>query len=80
MKSYEAKSNYKNKNANNMTCRYCKLPGSFEDERHLTRCRMLNNDNESANIDDIYSHLDEQIKFMKYFKKIHIKCQLLEEL
>ena len=64
-----------------MTCRYCKSPGSFEDERHLTECLMLNNDNSSdVNIDDIYKNLDEQIKFIKYFEKIHIKCQLLEEL
>ena len=69
-RSYDVKANYKKKFAHNMTCRYCKSSGSYEDERHLTECLMLNNDNSSdVNIDDIYKNLDEQIKFIKYFEK-----------
>ena len=74
IKSYEVKSNYKKKYAHDMTCRYCKLPDSFEDERHLTRCLMLNDENDKVNIEDIYSNLEKQINFIKYFEKIHIKC------
>ena len=80
-KSYDVKSNYKKKYEHNMTCRSCNLPGSFEDERHLTQCPTINIDNPNElNIEDIYSKLDDQVKFIKYFEKIHIKRQLLEEL
>ena len=78
--SYDVKANYKKKYVHDMTCRSCKINDSYEDITHLTICRTLNDDKLSyANPEDIYSNLDKQIQFIKYFEKIDLKRKLLEE-
>ena len=64
-----------------MLCRLCKLKDSYEDIRYLTMYQTLNDDKHCyKDPEDIYSNLEKQIKFIKYFEKIHLKRQLLEEL
>ena len=79
--SYDVKSNFKKKYSQDMKCRSCNIEGSYEDIRHLTECLILNDDKpKDEDPEDIYSNLEKQIKFIKYFEKIHLKRQLLDEL
>ena len=43
-RSFDVKSNYKSLFSENMTCRICKDPNSYEDEIHTFNCDVLTKD------------------------------------
>ena len=80
-RSYPVKSNFKYK-YDNMICRTCEDPTSYEDERHLSLCVKLKDEINGVQIDffDVFGPLQYQVKFIETFKKIDRKWKLLLEL
>ena len=83
-KIYDVKSNFKNRFNNNMRCRICMLPDSYENESHLLKCSDLVDNLSSAEsnlkLEDIYGTLETQVRFIKHFDKIHSRRKLMLEL
>ena len=81
-RSYPVKSNYKSQFEQNMTCRSCRHPSSYENVDHLLVCEIFENETEGIQLyfEDVFQPLQTQIKFIKIFKKIHNKRELLFEL
>ena len=69
-RSYPVKSNFKTQYVgDNMTCRICADPSSYEDEIHLTLCSKLKceTDGQPLDFNDVFGPLPKQIKFIKQF-------------
>ena len=83
-KMYDVKSNFRQKYSHNMSCRSCKLDNTYEDIRHLISCEALkiniNPKSQGISVEDMYGGLESQIKFVKFFEKIHTKRQILQDL
>ena len=84
-RNFPVKSNYKSMyDSNNMTCRICQDPQSYEDEIHTFQyCKELTKDltiSGNVKFHDIYEDLDHQICAMKNFMKIINKRNLILEL
>ena len=83
-KIYDVKSNFKNRFNNNMRCRICMLPESYENESHLLKCSdlMYNLSSAESNLklEVIYGTLDTQVLFIESFDKIHSRRKLMLEL
>ena len=82
-RNMNTKSNMKSAfDQNDMSCRLCCLPDSYEDEDHLIHCDelVIQDNQEDYKFDDVFSELDIQIKFVKFFTKIIERRKLLFEL
>ena len=81
-RSYPVKSNFKTQYEGDMTCRVCLDPSSYEDEIHLTLCPKLKSETDGHNLDvnDVFGPLSKQIYFIKQFKQISRKRDLLLEM
>ena len=84
-RSFDVKSNYKTLFKDNMSCRICRDPNSYEDEDHtFFRCSDLKHDSDTNTHDikfeDIYSDLENQIRAIKYFRNIADKRKIILEL
>ena len=69
--SFLVKSNYKTQFGEDMSCRGCHDPDSYEDEIHLTKsCRFLENERGKnvLEFNDVFGSLRKQIEFIKKFK------------
>ena len=81
-RSYFVKSNYKSQFGQNMTCRSCLHPSSFENVDHLLVCEKFKDETDGIQLhfEDVYGPLEKQIQFIKIFKKLDSKRTLLFEL
>ena len=81
--SFLVKSNYKTQFGEDMSCRGCHDPDSYEDEIHLTKsCRFLENERGKnvLEFNDVFGSLRKQIEFIKKFKLLARKWNLMLEL
>ena len=78
------KSNFKSLHKDDMKCRLCEEPGSYEDEIHtFHNCPALIEDEEkdqSIKFEDIFANIDQQVIAIKYFMKCINKRKLMLEL
>ena len=82
-RNLNTKSNMKSSfDKDDMSCRLCKLPDSYEDENHLIKyCELeIQDDQNNFKFDDIFADLETQIKIVKFFTKIIERRKLLFEL
>ena len=80
--TFQVKTNYQYLHRDNMICRACSDPQSVESEDHFSRsCHQFANERngENLNCEDVFSSLDDQISFIKKFKIIARKWNLLLE-
>ena len=72
---------YKN---DDMTCRICQLPDTFEDETHtFFGCEVLTKDIDGVKgikYTDIFDVLSKQIDAIKYLMKIIVRLDLILEI
>ena len=82
--SYDVKSNYKSFHKDDMKCRICEDPMSYEDEIHtFQNCPALIEDEEkdrTIKFEDIFANIDHQVCAIKYFMKFINKRKLILEL
>ena len=79
-RSFDVKSNYKSLFSENMTCRICKDPNSYEDEIHTFNCDVLTKDESmdpSIKLEHIFGSLKQQIKATKHYFKLMQKRRLI---
>ena len=87
-RTFDVKTNYRNKFKFNMFCRICENQTEEESERHLLKCsKILNHldkniDIANAKYESIYSdNLEEQVLITKVFHSIlKIRLKLLNEM
>ena len=67
-RTYECKTNYKNKYGSDLSCFVCKAEDS---QQHLLQCELASDVNtEGLEYSDIFSSIDKQVKIVKALKKI----------
>ena len=74
------KTNFKNKYGENLECRACSVAMSLENENHLAKfCPKFTQERGPVDIkyEDVFGDLEEQVNFVKHFKPIARKFQLL---
>ena len=78
-RSYSIEENFKNQYEGNMICRICLDPSTVESLSHLISCKKLGKEMGGAqlNLEDIYGPLHAQIKFIKIFKRISEKREVI---
>ena len=72
-RNFNVKSNYKTQYSDDMTCRICCDPKSYENEIHTFQCEKLLSDIEiedGIKFDDIFGNLESQIRVMNSY--IHV--------
>ena len=79
--SYPVKANFHSQYSD-MICRSCGEANSYEDIQHLLCCDSLIDKSETTKISvsDIFGSLSDQIRFIKIFKKISNKREVLLDL
>ena len=66
----DCKANFRNQHRNILTCRICKEADSIEDEDHILKCSVLNDDEYAVQFSDVYGSPDEQYRAVQVFKKV----------
>ena len=61
-KMLDCKTNFQNQYAEDLSCRFCKDNGNIEDEDHILRCTVLNNEKYDVKFSDVYGNIDHQYK------------------
>ena len=80
--TFPVKSNYKYLHKDNMICRACHLPETVENEIHFSEtCPVFSDERGSEKLyyNDVFGTLDVQIRFVKLFKIIARKWNLILE-
>ena len=81
--TFQVKSNYRYLYKDNMICRACSDPQSEESEINFSQsCMQFHNERngEILNSEDVFSSLDTQISFIKKFKIVARKWEILLEI
>ena len=82
--SYDVKSNFKSLHKDDIVCRLCKDPDSFEDEIHtFESCKILIDDNvkdQSVKFEHVFADINLQVNAIQYLMKLINKQKLMLEL
>ena len=75
----DVKSNFSSFYNNDMTCRTCRKPDSFENEQHLLICENLKNEikSETVNFEDLFGDLKKQKETLFAYKSVLRKRDIL---
>ena len=60
---------FQNQYEEDMSCRSCK-DKSNEDEDHILRCTVLNNETYDVKFSDVYGNIDQQYKAVQVYKTV----------
>ena len=69
-KMLDCKTNFQNQYAEDLSCRFCKDNGNIEDEDHILRCTVLNNEKYDVKFSDVYGNIDQQYKAVQVYKTV----------